>query len=390
MGLIVSALLAVSLRLGQTAWTAARASERARLAAALERATDGIWELDLVSGRAERSAALWRHLGYEPSDIGPELPAWTSRIHPDDLPAVERALTRHIQGKSANYESESRVRDRAGKWHTIVDRGRVTEMLPGGGPARVMGISADVTESRRVEAAVQGLDSLIAMGRVAARVAHEINNPLAGIQYSFLLIKDAIPRDHPHYSYVGAIEREITRIATATRQLYETYRPEPEVSANASLGTVVGDAVAFMQQVNRAANVSITIDLSRAPGVVPLSAAILRQVVYNLVQNAMDASPPGGVVSVAAIAVAESLEIRVADDGPGIPVDLHERIFDAFFSTKDTRMRTSGMGLGLALVRRSVDAAGGRIDIESSPSGGALFIVTLPLTPDVVRATVHA
>ncbi len=379
MGLIVSALLCVSLRLAQTAWGAARSSERARLAAALERSTDGIWEWDLVTGYAERGATLWRHLGYDPSEIEPVPASWTSRIHPEDLEEVERALDRHIEGKTPNFNAEYRVQAKNGKWHTIVDRGRVVDTLPSGGASRLLGITADVTESRRIDAAVQELETLAAMGRVAARVAHEINNPLAGIQYSFLLVKDAIPPDHPHFSYVGAIEREIKRIATVTRQLYETYRPEQEISASASLATVIGDAVAFMQQVNRAAQVSIVTDLSRAPAVVQLSAAVLRQIVYNLVQNALDASPPNGVVTVTAIAVPDALELHVSDDGPGVPPELRDRIFEAFFSTKDARMRTSGMGLGLALVRRSVDSAGGRIDIRSSTSGGALFVVTLPI-----------
>jgi signal transduction histidine kinase len=386
MGLVVSALLVLSLRLAQTAWSSARITERTRLAAALERATDAIWEWDLVTGHAERSAALWRHLGYDPAAVAPELASWTSRIHPDDLAGVERELDRHIRGDAPNFEAEYRLRDSDGRWHIIVDRGRVVDRLPGGAPARLMGISADVTEARRVDASVKELETLAVMGRVAARVAHEINNPLAGIQYSFLLIKDAIPESHPHFSYVGAIEREISRIGAVTRQLYETYRPEQDVSAHTPLATVVNDAVAFMQQVNRRTQVKIVTDLSRAPAVVSLSAAILRQVVYNLVQNAMDASPPGGTVLVTAATLGDTLEIRVSDDGDGIAPEMHDRIFEPFFSTKDTQMRTSGMGLGLALVRRSVDSAGGRISIESSPSGGALFIVTLPLDAVEVRA----
>jgi signal transduction histidine kinase len=240
--------------------------------------------------------------------------------------------------------------------------------------------SARATErARAADAAVQELESLAVMGRVAARVAHEINNPLAGIQYSFLLIKDAIPVEHPHFAYVGAIEREIARIAAVTRQLYETYRPEPEASANTSLTTVVGDAVAFMRQVNREANVQIVVDLSGAPSVVPVSSAILRQVVYNLVQNALDVSPPGGTVTVTAAVAANALEFSVADEGPGVPPELQERIFEQFFTTKESRMKTSGMGLGLSMVKRSVEFAGGHIRVDRSAAGGALFTVTLPI-----------
>jgi PAS domain S-box-containing protein len=509
LGLIVSALLPVTLRLGQVAWRTAHAFERARLSSALERATDAIWEWDLVTGRDERTRGLWRHLGYDTSTLSPGDTAWASLIHPDDRADVDAALARHISGAAATFEAEYRVRDSSGNWHVIVDRGRLVERQADGSPARLVGICADVTEARRmqeardtserrfraifdsgfqckllldadgrvlevnrasldlagvtagavldrpvwetlwwhasaesaarlrnevawasggetvryeeelsdlggstlilelglkrvnpgegpasqlllqardvtarrrVDAALQELETLAAMGRIAARVAHEINNPLAGIQYSFLLIKDAIPKDHPHYRYVGAIEREITRIGAVTRQLYETYRPEKETSASASLSTIIGDAVSFLEQVNRASAVRIQTDLSRAPSIVPVPSAVLRQIVYNLVQNAMDASPPDEVVLISAVATHNTLEIRVSDNGPGLAPELRQRVFEPFFSTKDMRMRTSGMGLGLALVQQTVKSAGGSIRVEQSPTGGALFVVTLPLT----------
>jgi PAS domain S-box-containing protein len=508
MGLIVSALLPVTLRFGQAAWRSARASERARLSIALGRASEGIWERDLVAGNATRSGSLWRHLGYDPTTIAPTAEAWTALVHPDDREQVDAALARHISGDAPSFEAEYRVRGANGDWHVIVDRGRVVDRLPDGRAARLLGIVADVTEARRnqeeriaserrfratfdsgfqpkllldldgrvlevnpaalesarssaaevlnrpvwetlwwlpnpesaararggvaaassgaavqyeeeiadfggtslvlevriksvsdesghatqllleardvtakrrVDAALQELDTLAAMGRIAARVAHEINNPLAGIQYSFLLVKDAIPASHPHFAYVGAIEREISRIAFVTRQLYETYRPEKEIGASASLATIIGDAVSFLEQVNRASAITIETDLSGAPSVVPVPAAVLRQIVYNLVQNAIDASPPEQVVRISAIATNRTLEIRVSDKGPGVAPEMRERIFEPFFSTKDLRQRTSGMGLGLALVKRTVAAAGGRINVEQAPGGGALFIVVLPL-----------
>jgi hypothetical protein len=236
----------------------------------------------------------------------------------------------------------------------------------------------DISERRRAEAALQEVDTLTTMGRVAARVAHEINNPLAGIQNSFLLIKNAVPPTHPHFSYVGAIEREIARIAGVTRQLYETYRPERDETGESSLHMVVGDAVALLEQVNRQTGVRVEVDLSGVPGSVPLPAAMLRQIVNNLVQNAVDASPPGGTVHVTAVANSRGLELRVRDHGPGVPAEIRDRIFEPFFSTKDKRSRTGGMGLGLALVKRTVAAGGGKTAIADPEEGGAEFVVSLP------------
>ena len=355
LGLVVSGLLPLTIHLGQCAQRNAREIERARLAAALERATDGIWEWDLITDATAESAGIWRYLGYDPLDRVPTRTAWTSLIHPDDRQRVAQALKQHLSGEAPSFEAEYRVRSKSGEWHTIVDRGRVVDHTPSGQPMRILGISADVTEirqaeearetterkfravfdsgfqfqllldagglvlevnrialeeggassssvrgrpvwetlwwagdtlaqerlrlaftaalggtspqyedeirapdgpvtileitlkpvlhaggqpsqlllearditvRRRAEAALQEVDTLTTMGRVAARVAHEINNPLAGIQNAFLLIKGAVPTTHPHYAYVGAIEREIARIAKVTRQLYETSRPE--------------------------------------------------------------------------------------------------------------------------------------------------------------------
>jgi PAS domain S-box-containing protein len=503
MGLLVAILLPVALRLGQVTRRNAREVAHARLSAALERATDGVWELDLERGTATRSAGLWRYLRYDPAPAT-ATDAWFTLVHPDDRVRVNRELQRHLAGETERFEVDYRLKAGDGSWHLIVDRGRVVDRAPDGRPIRMLGISADVTEAqaavagraasesrfravfdsgldlqlvldrtgtvleanrnalnlasgddrrvlgrkcwetlwwqgapaaaarlraavvaaaagearryteefagdeivefavspiadqagaftqlllegrddtlrRRAEAALQEVSTLTTMGRLAARVAHEINNPLAGIQNAFLLIKDAVPPDHPHKGYVAAIEREIGRIGAVTRQLYETYRPDAESTLEVSVATLIGDAAALLGQLNKRTGVRIETSLTNVPAVVPLPSALLRQIVFNLVQNAIDASPPSGTVSLAATTDDGSLEIRVRDRGPGIPVELRTRIFEPFFSTKDRTMKTGGMGIGLSLVHRSVTAVGGQVLVRDAEDGGAEFVVRLPL-----------
>jgi signal transduction histidine kinase len=105
-----------------------------------------------------------------------------------------------------------------------------------------------VDEPARAHDAARELDCLVMMGTIAGRVAHEINNPLASIQNAFMLVKDAIPPSHPHYQYVGAIEREIQRIATVTRSLAETYRPEQDRAVGVAVSTIVADAARLASQ----------------------------------------------------------------------------------------------------------------------------------------------
>ena len=254
----------------------------------------------------------------------------------------------------------------------IADRsGRVIQLLAEG---------RDITVARRAEAQLREIETLSTMGRLAARVAHEINNPLAGIQNSFLLLRDAIPSSHPHYTYVGAMEREIGRIASVTRQLYETYRPEVDGSGSAGVRTLIGDAIALLGQVNRPARVTIRSELDRLPAEVPIPESVLRQSVYNLVQNAVEASPPGGTVTVRAQSTNGTFELRVHDEGPGIPLEIRPMLFQPFVSTKGRDKGTSGMGIGLSLVHRSVTAVGGTIEIVDPPEGGTEFVVRMPIT----------
>jgi len=379
LGLFVTALLPVTVRLGQMTLTRARLTERVRLNLALETATDGIWEWDPQSGLATRSDTLWRHLGYPPTEIPETLDGWMALVHPDDARRVQDVLNEHLRGDRQTFEAEYRVRDHGGRWHWVIDRGRVVDRSAAGAPLRMLGISADVTARRSAEDALREVQSFTTMGRLAARVAHEVNNPLAGIQNAFTLIKDAVPLDHPHRPYVGAIEREIGRIAGVTRQLYETYRQEQSGEGEASVASAVGDAVALLEQLNRESKVRIVVDLAGAPAVVHFPDALLRQAVYNLVQNAVEVSPPGGRIDVTATLDDGCFVLRVADQGPGIPPESRDRVFEPFFSTKPATLKTGGMGLGLSMVRQSVRAFGGRVDIVDLNGKGSEFVVRLPL-----------
>ncbi|MFL5505681.1 MAG: sensor histidine kinase, partial [Gemmatimonadales bacterium] len=284
------------------------------------------------------------------------------------------AVARARAGETVQYEEEVATAAR----RLTVDFSVKPVFDADGRVVQLLAEARDVTDRRRAQDALREMDTLSTMGRLAARVAHEINNPLAGVQNSFLLIKDAIPSTHPYFAYVGAIEREIARMASITRQLYETYRPESDGVVDASVTTVVADAVAMLQQVNRQSKATVEVDTTGAPGVVRVPAGLLRQAVYNLVQNAIEASPAGGIVSVKAWQQNGTFALSVTDQGPGVPPDARARIFDPFFSTKN-RLSTGGMGLGLALVHRSVTGMGGSVEVEDAPAGGARFVVRLPV-----------
>jgi hypothetical protein len=124
--------------------------------------------------------------------------------------------------------------------------------------------------------------------------------------------------------------------------------------------------------------VTLESETSQASAVIVLPEGLIRQVLYNLVQNAIEASPPGGVVNITAAVASEQIIIKVADHGHGIPEPLRPHIFEPFFTTK-TGLRNSGLGLGLSVSQSIVEAMNGALDFESAAGQGAVFRVTLPL-----------
>ena len=378
-GIVVSVLLAVAIRKVRTVSRVVRIEERARFELALNSETDGIWQWDIRTGVVVRSAQFWTRLGYTTGDRFRSADDWLSIVHPDDRARVKDALDAHITGSCDAYLAQYRVRSVSGQWHTFVDRGRIVSRTGNGAPLHLLGTFADVTDRRNAEESLRQAEMTGTMARLAARIAHEINNPLAGIRNSFLLIMDAVPPTHPHFKYVGAIEREVERISQVTRQLYETYRVEAEPSRHAPVQSVVSDAVMFMEQVNRNTGVSVVAELDDTTAFVRLSDSMLRQCLCKLIQCAIEASASGSRVVVQGQTDRDHYVVRVIDSGPGVPAALRDRIFDSLVSTTATHPSIGGMGLGLSQVRRAVEAAGGSVYVTDAADGGAEFVVRLPL-----------
>lgn len=357
-------------------------SER-RFRATFDSAFQMVWLLTPMGDLLEANATSLAVVGTAAEDLRGR-PLWETPwfAPPADAGRMRGAVGDAAEGRVVRYEDTLSGGDGDGTIH-VLDLSIKPIRDAEGQVGQVLCEGRDITQRRRAEAAITELQTLSSMGRMAARVAHEINNPLAGIRNSFLLVKDAVPPDHPHFRFVGAIEREIGRIAVVTRQLYETYRPDQELHAACAVGTVLSDVAALLHQVNRERDVAISVDTTGISGTVPVAEAVVRQVAYNIIQNAVEASRLGGTVRVSAGVEGEdvgkgALVLIVEDDGPGIPRAVREQIFEPFYSTK-TGLSTGGMGLGLALVRRSVEALHGSIIIGDGENGGARFEIRIPL-----------
>ena len=221
-------------------------------------------------------------------------------------------------------------------------------------------------------------EKLAASGRMAATVAHEINNPLSAIKGGFLLIKDSIPEDNKYYDYVGMIEKEIDRIARIVKQMFNLSRPYQGKISEFNAISVIRDVITMLDGIGSEQCVFITFSGHDNMIKVIMSEDHFRQVLYNIIKNAIEASHEGGSVEVRAKSVDSRLNIIVSDLGEGISDDVRSKIFDPFFTTK-SKYSDSGLGLGLATTKVVAEAMGGSLDCTSEKDKGTAFTIDLPI-----------
>ncbi len=243
---------------------------------------------------------------------------------------------------------------------------------------RIDEMAARIGERAELQAALARGDRLASVGVMSAQVAHEINNPLTTVLgYAKLLAEDKA-EDHPDRAGLDLIAGEAARMKQIVAGLLDYARAgKDDERASCDPAAVARHVAALVAPQLRRARVTLAVDVDGA-----LEAAIdahaLQQVLVNLVQNAAQAMPDGGTVTIGRVAIAGgvALGLDVTDDGPGVAAADRARVFDPFFTTKAPG---AGTGLGLAVVKHLVARAGGTIEVIDAPGGkGARFRVTLP------------
>ncbi|HEX4568146.1 MAG TPA: ATP-binding protein, partial [Vicinamibacterales bacterium] len=244
----------------------------------------------------------------------------------------------------------------------------------------------DLTRVEQLEERERLRDRLAALGEMAAAIAHEVKNPLAGIEVMAGILKRQLPESQDAQNILADIIKEAKMANVIVQEVLAFVRPIRLELEDVSLSDVISDAIAMAESHDKRGGAQVAVDLPESLRPIQGDPHQLRQIFTNLLTNAFEAMNGGGNVSIAAVAVegdedsgpdhgaGPTIVVTVTDNGPGIPVDVMDRIFSPFFTTKP-----QGSGLGLAIVRKIVDAHDGRIDVGERPGGGTVFRVTLPV-----------
>lgn len=232
----------------------------------------------------------------------------------------------------------------------------------------------DLSEITRLREVAAREERLAVLGRLSAGLAHEIRNPLSSISGSVQLVRDSPQLTAEERRLLEIVLAEVERLDDLVTTMVQVGRPRQPQRETCDLRPMV-EAIVEMARRGHANVQAMHIEpsLPSEPVLAFVDGDQVRQVLWNLIKNALQASPPGGVVRVTLNARAEHAVLAVSDEGQGISPSQRDKVYNMFYSE-----RTHGAGIGLALVRQIVDAHGGTIEIESEEQKGATFVVRFP------------
>lgn len=239
-------------------------------------------------------------------------------------------------------------------------------------------IIEDETELDRLRKQARRSDRLAAVGKMAADMAHEIRNPLGGMELFASLLRRELEGDDDNLRLLSHVTTGIQSINNViSNMLLFTTEPAP-VTERFDLKELITDLADFVKYILKQNGVTASLALPDGPLPLLADRNLMRQVILNLIHNAVSAMPDGGRMEIEArlaqsASGKSSVEILVSDTGPGVEKSIREKIFDPFFTTRE-----AGSGLGLSIASQIARAHGGYVDLIEAASGGAKFIVSLP------------
>lgn len=361
---------------------------------ALEGSGDGVWDWD-AQGNTVYFSRSWRaNLGHADDDLGNHPREWAQRVHPEDWPRVRSALVAHLKGHTEVYQSEHRMRHRDGHYLWVFERGKAMARSPEGRALRVVGTYSDITRLKQAEQALRDKQAAELASRAKteflSRMSHEMRTPLnAMIGFAQLLAMSADRADpaqvHDYAAHMLQAGRHLLALINDVLDLQRVEAGQLALSMEPlPVRDVTAQALELLIPLAHEAHVDID-DHIGADGHVLADAQRLRQVLLNIVSNAIKYNRPGGRVALRAHHLpGNRVRIEVEDTGAGLDARQLDRLFQPFERLGRETSCVEGTGLGLLIAKRLIEEMGGSIRVRSTVGVGTTVSLELPRADPVV------
>ena len=231
-------------------------------------------------------------------------------------------------------------------------------------------------ELREIQQALLQSEKLAAMGRLTSQIAHELNNPIYGIMNTLELLKTEIPPESKRRRILDLSLSEIQRLSEMLRNMLSFSKPEEEKRRPIKIDELIEGILLVMEKQMRESNIQVETSFNPDIPEIMASTNQMRQVMLNILKNAKEAMLKGGTLFVRTSKEDNRILIHIQDTGMGVPEEIRDKIFEAFFTTKQ---KVKGVGLGLSVCYGIIKDHGGEIKVESEEGKGTTFTISLPI-----------
>lgn len=363
-----------------------------RLELALTATQEGIWDWNTETHEVWYSPRWKEMLGYSSEEIEPHISAWERLLHPDDIPRVRKTVEGVMKGES-DYVLEFRMKHKDGHYMDILSRGIPVRKEAGGPVVRIVGTHFDLTERKRIGIELERLYQAEKELRIKLEneikkrvefthaLVHELKTPLTPVLSSSealtRLLEEGITLRLAKNVYDGALELDhrIDELLELARMEVGTFKVR---FGPTDLIKLIANTVDYLKQTANKNNQVINTNLPESSPVITADADRLRQVLLNLLNNAMQHTPAGSVILISAGVETDGLTVEVKDNGKGISEDLQQRLFDQYYRIKGDAEGLGGLGLGLPISKHIIELHGGRIWVKSKIGEGSTFGFFIP------------
>ncbi|MBI5896620.1 MAG: PAS domain-containing protein, partial [Desulfobacterales bacterium] len=329
-------------------------------------------------------------LGYAPDEFPMSIDTWFELVHPDDREVAWPKVQRKLEGEGGSFEIEFRYRSKEDSWRWVIGRGRPSQWDAQGRVLRVVGTHVDITERKEMAQQLQQSQKLEAIGTLTGGIAHDFNNILSIIIGNAELALDDLQTWHPVHHHLNEIKLAGLRAKDVVRQLLSFSRKTEQRKKPIHIQEIIEESLQLMR-----ATIPTTIDIRSAAApdlrVIEADPTQIHQIVINLCTNAAHAMEKnGGILDVRlsnvrldetaaalhhCLSPGDHVRLRVSDTGCGIDPKIKNRVFDPYFTTKESG---KGSGIGLSVVHGIVRDHNGAIAIDSKLGAGTTVTVLFP------------